>query len=305
MKNFISSQCEKLSDNNVNELLIIAFISIIVTYFVPDLMSGFILSGMPEFPSEIEPGQSFYFITRIVSITAIIIFSCCISFYGIYKLFCYTMLQKHKGRKKLILVLATYLYMIFGFTNTYFLLSYVGDASDSLFKYFTYYHISQNEQLKSLMIEKDIHVTDNNTFAGIKTKLWSGVDTKEPLQLWKDDYTSFNDLGNIPITFIFETVKHPQSQVIRYLPDNKIFVYCDCLYFSVITITSVGYGDITPSSGIARLLVCLETILGQLLLALGIASAFSDISDIKKDIHNKPPRSDVHDVICPGNNKRQ
>ncbi|MDQ1327497.1 MAG: hypothetical protein QG641_780, partial [Candidatus Poribacteria bacterium] len=65
--------------------------------------------------------------------------------------------------------------------------------------------------------------------------------------------------------------------------NNKLSVYADCLYFSTITIAAVGYGDIMPLSGLSKLLVCLETIMGQLLLALGVASAYSGISAVHKN----------------------
>ena len=191
-------------------------------------------------------------------------------------------MQKHKSHKKLFLVLITYVYMIIGFSNTYFLLSYVDDASDSLLKFFTYYQLAQDTQTKSLMIEKDIRIANKNAFSGMNTRLWSGVDTKEQLQLWNADYYSFDNFEKMPVYFIFEAVKYPQSQVIRYLPNNKFPMYFNCFYFSVSTITSVGYGDITPTSTIARFLVCMEAVFGQLLLALGIASAYSGISDINK-----------------------
>ncbi|GMQ79131.1 MAG: hypothetical protein BMS9Abin02_1689 [Anaerolineae bacterium] len=43
------------------------------------------------------------------------------------------------------------------------------------------------------------------------------------------------------------------------------------LYFSLITLTTVGYGDITPVSPIARSVASIEPIVGQLLLAVLVA----------------------------------
>jgi voltage-gated potassium channel len=42
------------------------------------------------------------------------------------------------------------------------------------------------------------------------------------------------------------------------------------LYLSVATLTMVGYGDITPASSIARLLVSIELICGVILLLFGV-----------------------------------
>lgn len=45
----------------------------------------------------------------------------------------------------------------------------------------------------------------------------------------------------------------------------------DCMYFSLATLTTVGYGDITPSSTLARLLATMEAVTAQLYLTVIIA----------------------------------
>jgi hypothetical protein len=49
----------------------------------------------------------------------------------------------------------------------------------------------------------------------------------------------------------------------------------DTLYFSVITLATVGYGDITPESSVARALVVAEALLGQLYLVSVVAAVVS------------------------------
>jgi hypothetical protein len=46
----------------------------------------------------------------------------------------------------------------------------------------------------------------------------------------------------------------------------------DLLYFSVITMTTVGYGDITPASQLARAVAVLEALTGQLYLVSVVAA---------------------------------
>ncbi len=43
------------------------------------------------------------------------------------------------------------------------------------------------------------------------------------------------------------------------------------LYFSVVTISTTGFGDLAPASGIARSLVALEIVVGQLYLVTVVA----------------------------------
>jgi voltage-gated potassium channel len=42
-------------------------------------------------------------------------------------------------------------------------------------------------------------------------------------------------------------------------------------YFSLVTITTVGYGDITPSTPAARAFANLESVVGQLYLVIQVA----------------------------------
>lgn len=46
----------------------------------------------------------------------------------------------------------------------------------------------------------------------------------------------------------------------------------DFIYFSFVTLTTLGYGDITPMTDVARLLSITEAIVGQLYIAILIAS---------------------------------
>lgn len=279
MKKYISI----INNSYIAKPLIIAFLSIIIAYFLPDLTAGIIEKDIPEFPGmRLSDEVNFYEQIHLFSMGLILIFSTWISFYGIYGLIRYTMLQKHQGRRKLVLVLVTYMYMIIGFANTYFLISYVGDGYDALHKFQHYYKLSQNKETKNLMIQNGLRIPNSNALFGIKDKLWSGIDTKEQLQLYHPEL--FHEVAEpLPVSFIFRGLDYTQPQVIRYLPNNKLSVYADCLYFSTITIAAVGYGDITPQSSLSKLLVCLETIMGQLLLALGIASAYSGISASSKN----------------------
>ncbi|NJL19082.1 MAG: hypothetical protein HC901_01920 [Bdellovibrionaceae bacterium] len=45
----------------------------------------------------------------------------------------------------------------------------------------------------------------------------------------------------------------------------------DFLYFSFITLTTVGYGDVLPVSGVARMLAVTEALAGQVYLVLSVS----------------------------------
>jgi hypothetical protein len=65
----------------------------------------------------------------------------------------------------------------------------------------------------------------------------------------------------------FDTA-YPQSFV---LASGKPHTQADLLYFSLITLTTVGYGDILPGPGIVRMLAALEAVAGVLYIAITVA----------------------------------
>ncbi|HEY7174432.1 MAG TPA: potassium channel family protein, partial [Micromonosporaceae bacterium] len=49
----------------------------------------------------------------------------------------------------------------------------------------------------------------------------------------------------------------------------------DTLYFSLITLTTVGYGDIVPVANVARAVASIEALVGQLYLVSVVAAVVS------------------------------
>ena len=58
----------------------------------------------------------------------------------------------------------------------------------------------------------------------------------------------------------------------------------ELMYFSFITLTTVGYGDIVPMAPMARSMVILEALAGQLYLAAFVARLVGAMS--KQDTHD-------------------
>lgn len=64
----------------------------------------------------------------------------------------------------------------------------------------------------------------------------------------------------------------------RFASDGKRTIadgICDSLYFSFVTISTVGYGDFSPQTAIGRLLVMTEVLFGVFLLIIVLQRAFA------------------------------
>ena len=67
---------------------------------------------------------------------------------------------------------------------------------------------------------------------------------------------------------IFNAIEHYYPNAFT-LPEN--YTYYDMLYFCYITITTVGFGDITPTNDLAKGLTLLLSISGQLYITFVVA----------------------------------
>lgn len=79
----------------------------------------------------------------------------------------------------------------------------------------------------------------------------------------------------VAFTLVFEILELTNPGSFRGLPDDALRHRAELgstmLYYSLVCITTMGYGDIVPVSDIARPLAVLEGVFGQLYLAVMIA----------------------------------
>jgi voltage-gated potassium channel len=51
----------------------------------------------------------------------------------------------------------------------------------------------------------------------------------------------------------------------------QVLSFSESIYFSIVSISTVGYGDIVPHSSVARLLASIEVVCGFMLLLFGVS----------------------------------
>lgn len=80
-------------------------------------------------------------------------------------------------------------------------------------------------------------------------------------------------LAAVAFAYLYEVLELVQPGAFSGLPEagNQSALGDALLYFSLVTLTTVGYGDILPVSGLARPLAVLEGVFGTLYLAVMIA----------------------------------
>ena len=84
------------------------------------------------------------------------------------------------------------------------------------------------------------------------------------------------------IAYIFRILEYPFFLNQHDEPEAPFRQYYDSIYFTVITITTVGYGDIKPFTVPAKFLVMITAIWGAIMISL-IVLTVSSVFDLKKN----------------------
>ena len=74
------------------------------------------------------------------------------------------------------------------------------------------------------------------------------------------------------IIYTLLQLEFPNSFQVMQKHSHWFTLFPDFVYFSFVTITTLGFGDISPTLPVARFLVYLEAIIGQFYLAILVAS---------------------------------
>jgi voltage-gated potassium channel len=93
---------------------------------------------------------------------------------------------------------------------------------------------------------------------------------------------------------ILSSISSVPDFVVAGQPREISFV--ESLYFSVITMATVGYGDITPLSDLARLVAAVQVVVGILLLLFGFSEILSYTRDRGRRAYHRqerPPPTDL------------
>jgi Ion channel len=185
-------------------------------------------------------------------------------------------------RVRLAVILISYVSVIFSFAGMYFSMCAVADYSDAIQKYIHYYF--QEVRLRSHLQGKIRYKGDERAFRGIEQRLWSGVDwpidANGQAELLSDeaDRISPDQLAERA----YNATGPDAAEIAHFIPKARVSVFMDCIHFSVDTVTTLGYGDITPHAWYAKLAADIEALSGLALLVVALGMLFGNWSATHK-----------------------
>jgi len=82
-------------------------------------------------------------------------------------------------------------------------------------------------------------------------------------------------LIGLSFAFVYEAVGNLGSQ--PFFASQETATRSDYMYFSFITMASVGYGDLTPQGGLGRALAVIEALFGEIYLVTAVAALVGNL----------------------------
>lgn len=164
------------------------------------------------------------------------------------------------------MVAVSYVGMILGFAAIYYVMEYLANTDRQLERYRN--GSMGNTQPLSLS-DDDVHA-----FRGIKGQFYSlkpGFIDLVAQRFMEERH------GGIPkVTAITVIDEYPSFRsAVVFNSGQRLFIFIDCLHFSVVAITTVGFGDITPATWYAKLATDVEILSGIAVLSLAIGVILS------------------------------
>ena len=171
--------------------------------------------------------------------------------------------KPQEKRRHVLLILFSYFSLIICFGGSYYAMSAFGDRVDARAKY-EYYEqkADYTDPFGTIVVRQD-----SRAFSGISTRLWSGVD-------WPDyKYNQLRDEQRSPVSTgdMLRVAERPFAKISSFQYDARFSVLASTLYFSTVNMTTLGFGDIAPTSWYTRLTSNIQVVTGLILTYFGIS----------------------------------
>ena len=179
----------------------------------------------------------------------------------------YRSLKRQPRSQAATVVLGGYIAVLLAFASLYYLFVIIGDFVDTR-ESNAYYYAEVRVMRQRSNPELRYRQLSERAFSGVSARLWNGVEQRYgPLE---DPRSGLPSLDTILV--------HASSPNLLpdYQPQNRLAVWLDCLHFSTVTITTLGYGDIIPTRWYSKLAADLEVLIGLVFVSLSIGRLLSD-----------------------------
>lgn len=172
----------------------------------------------------------------------------------------------------------SYLCLILCFTGIYYIQTAMGDYNETVseknyYEMFTTVTFMQDHLQDGYDIKR---AETYRAFRGMTNRMWGGL--RDKVVGWS------RASGEPPVEMLIKASRWSVEDIAFLKKENRLPVIVDCFYFSVITMATLGYGDITPVSMLAKLTVSVQVLVGVFLTVVAIGLAIQNLGNESNEI---------------------
>jgi hypothetical protein len=189
---------------------------------------------------------------------------------------------RHASREELLVrIIAAYTGMVLCSAGVYYSICVVADFRQE-YHAATYYRWHDKRTAHDKIPR---YLTEERAFRGIEESIWTGV------AHWaRSDTTNASD--EAPVPALVAAAELPDARLFTALPGARASVFFDCLHLSVITMTTVGYGDISPRTWPAKLATDVQALSSTVLIVVALGMLFGNWWHATPDDLKQPQEQD-------------
>jgi hypothetical protein len=170
--------------------------------------------------------------------------------------------------KHLVVVIFSYFALLLAFSGAHYSMSAFGDRIDAEAKY-RYYSDSANYLDPNGEIVARV---DSRAYSGIQRRLWSGVDWPD----YRNNQLRDEGRSPVPLEDMIAATERPLDDVSKFQARGRFGVFGTLVYYSIVTMTLLGYGDIVPTAWYSKAVVGLQILSGFALFYIALMMVVSN-----------------------------
>jgi hypothetical protein len=180
--------------------------------------------------------------------------------------------RRRAAKEGLLVIFTGYMAVLISFAGIYYSFAVISNYHEA--HSFADFYIHSAKLLDQGTLKRlPVRGRDEKAFSGMRYSTWSGLADVARPSFWHPSATVSDDLLlSAARRYVPKTPGVDSSRTFqpRFQAGKRLPTFLQCLHFSVVTMATVGYGDMNPDKWYSQLAVDIQILIGQILIVFGL-----------------------------------
>ncbi len=180
--------------------------------------------------------------------------------------------RRRAAKEGLLVIFTGYMAVLISFAGIYYSFNVISDYKDS--HDFADFYIHTAKHLDRGVLKRvPVRGQDEKAFSGMRHSTWSSLADEARPPFWHPSATVSED-ALLAAARRYEArapgIDSSQTFTPSFRESARLPSFLQCLHFSVVTMATVGYGDVNPNKWYSQLAVDIQILMGQILIVFAL-----------------------------------